>query len=340
MKRWIGLRGLLVLATAVLAAGLVGAVASAKSAAAPANTAAPQISGTAREGSTLTATNGTWSGAPTTYTYQWQRCATDGTACGDITGATKESYTLVTGDVSHTVRVQVTAQNADGKATANSNESDVVDAKNGPQNTVKPAISGSATVGEELRVSNGTWTPTPSSFTRQWQRCDTAGANCVNVAGATGPTYGVRTADSGHRLRALVTAHSTGGNSTTASNPTGVVGGGTTTTTTTTTTTVRGNHAPTIAFLSLRRIGVRVYARFRVCDDGLGRITITERDSKARALSASRHFTVVRTTSCGTFSRNWIPASRFRTKGRYVVTLRASDTSRGLSRLVSRSLVR
>jgi len=77
-----------------------------------------------------------------------------------------------------------------------------------------------------------------------------------------------------------------------------------------------------------------------VCDDGLGRITITERDSKARALSATRRFTIVRSLSCGTFSRSWIPAARFRTKGRYVVTLRASDTAHALSRLVSRSLVR
>lgn len=156
MSKWIGLRGLLVLVTAVIAAGLVGAVASARSAAAPQNTAAPQISGTARDGSTLTATNGMWSGSPTSYTYQWQRCATDGTSCGDITGATKQTYALTSGDVSRTVRVAVTAQNADGKATASSDPSDVVDSKNGPQNTVKPAVSGSAAVGDELKVSNGT----------------------------------------------------------------------------------------------------------------------------------------------------------------------------------------
>ncbi|MDP9283564.1 MAG: hypothetical protein M3P41_01195, partial [Actinomycetota bacterium] len=237
MSKLIGLRGLLILATAVVAAGLVGAAASARSAAAPQNTAAPQISGTARDGSTLTATNGTWSGAPTSFTYQWQRCATDGTSCGDITGATKQTYEVTSGDVSRTVRVAVTAQNADGKATANSNATDIVDSKSGPQNTVKPAVSGSATVGEELRVSNGTWTPTPTSFSRQWQRCDSAGEHCLNVAGATGATYGVRSADVDHRMRALVTARTSAGVATTASSNSSVVSGNTTTTTTTTTTT-------------------------------------------------------------------------------------------------------
>jgi len=120
MSKWNGLRGLLLLAATVIAAGLAGAVASARSAAAPQNTAAPQISGNAREDVTLTAANGTWSGSPTSYAYQWRRCATDGTRCGDITGATKQTYLLVSGDVSRTVGVAVTAANADGKTTATS----------------------------------------------------------------------------------------------------------------------------------------------------------------------------------------------------------------------------
>ena len=103
---------------------------------------------------------------------------------------------------------------------------------------------------------------------------------------------------------------------------------------------MQGNKAPTLSFLSLRRVGKRVYARFRVCDDKLGKITVTERDNKARALSYRRSFTVYRSTSCATYSRSWIPAARFRTRGRYVVTLRAADSAGALSRLMSRSLVR
>src|SRR5579862_1308514 len=92
---------------AALAAALVavGAFAAAASAAVPQNTAAPTISGTAKEGSQLTASTGGWSNTPTGYAYQWQRCTSDGTGCGDITGATDKTYTPVTGDVSHTAGV-------------------------------------------------------------------------------------------------------------------------------------------------------------------------------------------------------------------------------------------
>jgi Tfp pilus assembly major pilin PilA len=320
--------------------GLLAALALAGSAAAaaPANTAAPTISGTPKSGSTLTASNGTWSNSPTSYTYQWRRCATDGTACGDIVGATHQTYTLAAADVHHTIRVRVTAANADGKASATSGATEVIGTANGPSNTVKPSVSGTAAVGDELTVSNGSWSPAATSYTYQWQRCSSTGTSCLNVVGAIGRTYGVRAADVGSKMRALVTAHVSTQQTTVASGTSDTVQSNTTTTTVTT--TVAGNKAPSIKFISLKRVGARVYARFRVCDDRLGKITVVERDNKARALSYTRRFSVYRTLSCGTFARHWIPAPRFRTKGRYVVTLRAIDKSGALSRLVSRSLFR
>src|SRR3954471_19210953 len=244
-------RGAVALAAVGVAAGVVGAAAYGRASAAPANTNPPTISGTAREGSVVTTGNGTWTGNPTSFTYQWRRCATDGTACGDISGATKAAYTGVAADESHTPRVVVNATNADGKASATSDPSDVVDSKDGPKNTVRPAVSGSARVGEELTASKGTWTPAPTSFRRLWQRCDASGEDCRNITGATGRTYGVRSVDIDHRLRALVTAITAAGVSTVASSPSAVVVGNTSTVTTTTSATLQGNRAPRLKFISL-----------------------------------------------------------------------------------------
>src|SRR5947209_4933502 len=60
----------------------------------PSNTAAPSVSGTTTDGQTLTAANGTWSGTPGSYSYQWQQCDPGGANCQDITGATASTYTL------------------------------------------------------------------------------------------------------------------------------------------------------------------------------------------------------------------------------------------------------
>ncbi len=52
-------------------------------AAAPVNSAAPTITGTARVGETLTVQNGTWTNNPTAFQYQWQRCSAAGASCVD-----------------------------------------------------------------------------------------------------------------------------------------------------------------------------------------------------------------------------------------------------------------
>jgi hypothetical protein len=87
---------------------------------APANTAAPTISGNPTQGQALSSTNGTWSGSPTSYAYQWRQCDSSGATCTDISGATSAGYTMAAGDVGHTVRVVVTASNASGSASATS----------------------------------------------------------------------------------------------------------------------------------------------------------------------------------------------------------------------------
>jgi hypothetical protein len=93
----------------------------------PANQTPPTISGTAQEKQTLTASQGSWTGAqPQTYTFQWRRCDQTGAGCADIAGATKATYVLTTSDIGHTLRVTVTAHNSLGDASATSTPTAVV----------------------------------------------------------------------------------------------------------------------------------------------------------------------------------------------------------------------
>jgi hypothetical protein len=303
----------------LLGAALFSGIAAARTATAPRNTSAPTVTGTDREGNTLTAHNGGWANSPTSFAYQWQRCAPDGSGCTDITGATKQTYALASADVDHTIRVGVTATNADGSSSASSAVTKLVSSNSAPVNTAKPTISGTASVGQELSASTGTWTGGVTSYTYQWQSC-TASAVCTDVDGATARTYGVRLTDVGSSLRVAVTAHNlSGSNATASSDQTGVVAsaGGTTTVTT------PGNKPPTLSFISLRRTGNSAFARFRVCDDSSARLNVTERDSKAHVSSYTRHF-LVSGKPCAAYSRQWLIPARFR-HGRYTVTLQARD---------------
>jgi hypothetical protein len=81
-----------------------------------------------------------------------------------------------------------------------------------PSNTAPPTTSGTTTVGATLTATNGSWTGSPApTFTYQWKRCDSGGANCSLIVGATASTYLLAAADQGARLRVTVTATNTGG---------------------------------------------------------------------------------------------------------------------------------
>jgi hypothetical protein len=86
--------------------------------AAPANTAPPKISGAAQQGATITASNGTWSGAPTGFNYQWVRCPTAAGSCVPLAGATSAGYVPTANDVDHELAVIVSARNAGGAGPA------------------------------------------------------------------------------------------------------------------------------------------------------------------------------------------------------------------------------
>ena len=107
---------------AIVAAASLGSLASSGAAATgPANTAPPTIAGTPREGETLTADPGTWTGAqPITYVYEWQRCNATGGSCAAISGATTKTYVLTKADAGVTLRVKVVATDSTGSTGATS----------------------------------------------------------------------------------------------------------------------------------------------------------------------------------------------------------------------------
>lgn len=195
-----------------IAMGIPGSARAAASAVAPANTVAPVVSGSAPVGASLACTTGTWTGtAPITYAYQWTR---DGS---NIAAATSSTYTTVSADVGHAVGCTVTATNAGGSASAAS--STTVTVTQAPANTVAPAVTGSATVGNALSSTTGTWTGSPSpSFSYQWRR------DAVDIGGATSSSYTTVAADVGHAVTCVVTATNSAGSASASSNATTVAG--------------------------------------------------------------------------------------------------------------------
>ena len=168
----------------------------------------PSISRPARTGGVLQAFPGGWTGTGPTFTYQWRRCSSSGTSCVDLAGATAKTYTVVSADAGATIRVAVTATNVAGSAVAVSAQTAVVTSTTtAPVNIAPPTISGSPQVGQTLTTTDGTWSGTPPlSFAYQWRRCNSSGAACTDIAGATSRTYVLTSADAGLTLRAVVTA--------------------------------------------------------------------------------------------------------------------------------------
>lgn len=81
---------------------------------------APHISGHARVGKRLSGSHGSWTFAPTRYSYKWMRCNAHGGSCSSIRHATHPTYKLTRRDARHRLRLSVTATNAAGRRVATS----------------------------------------------------------------------------------------------------------------------------------------------------------------------------------------------------------------------------
>lgn len=182
----------------------------------------PAVSGDTRAGATLSASTGTWSGTPATFSFQWQRC--DGSGCTAIAAAgDADTYTLTADEVGAEIRVHVTATNAGGSAEAASAAVGPVLAV-APVNTDPPAIAGVPAVGRTLTADPGSWDGTATiTYSHQWLRCDLSGNDCTPIPGADSVTYTLQADDTHHTIRVQVTGTNVGGDASAQSDPTGRV---------------------------------------------------------------------------------------------------------------------
>jgi hypothetical protein len=140
-----------------------------------------------------------------------------------IAGATGQSYTLTSADVGSTIRVLETAGDSVGPSVpAGSAQTAVVTGV--PVSTSPPIIAGTSEQGQTLSETHGSWSNSPTDYTYQWQRCDSAGNACAAIAGASGQSYILTSADVGATIRVQETAsNSVGAGPPATSTPTAVV---------------------------------------------------------------------------------------------------------------------
>jgi hypothetical protein len=80
-----------------------------------------------------------------------------------------------------------------------------------PTTGCPPAIEGTLVVGKTVSAGNACWGNNPTSFSYQWLRCDSAGANCNGISGANKESYTLTQDDNGHAVVVLVTASNSSG---------------------------------------------------------------------------------------------------------------------------------
>jgi hypothetical protein len=190
----------------------------------PAHTGLPTLSYDEANVNVLIVTDeGSWTGGALNYDYTWERCDADGESCSDISGAVDwYGYIVTADDVGHRLRVRVTATNAVGSASVESDPTPVI-TNLSPANTAPPTVSGDAFPGGRLWADPGTWTHQGETLpSYQWQSCDAQGQNCADVAGATAQGYDLGPGDVGSTLRVVVSFPGPDGPVPAASEPTTV----------------------------------------------------------------------------------------------------------------------
>ena len=172
-------------------------------------TGAPTIGGTARVDETLTVSSSGINDEDglvnVSFSYQWQ--ADD----SDIAGATGATYTLLAAEQGKTVKVRVSFEDdAGNEETLTSVATAAVASRPNIPATGAPTIGGTARVDETLTASTSSIADADGlvnvSFSYQWLADD------ADIAGATGATYTLTTADQGKIVKVMVTFEDDAGN--------------------------------------------------------------------------------------------------------------------------------
>lgn len=166
----------------------------------------PRVAGKVRVGERVTAEPGSWP-AGTTYTYRWR---VDGRP---VAGATGRRFRLAPAHVDKRLTVEVTGR-LEGAApsTATSARSTVAP---GRLTAPRPAIRGTARVGQRLTARAGAWRPAPTRLAYRWY------ADGKRIRGVTRSWLVLGKAHAGKRIVVRVTGTKRGYRSVTeASRPT------------------------------------------------------------------------------------------------------------------------
>jgi hypothetical protein len=185
----------------------------------PSNTALPSIGGLLEDGQSLTGAKGSWTGSEPSFGYQWLLCNSSGASCKEISGATGTTLGLLTSMIGSTVKLAVTATNSAGSTTATSNASSPILAIL-PKNTALPSITGLVEAAQTVTGAKGSWSGSEPTFTYQWLLCNSSGASCNEISGATATTLGLLESQIGKTVRLAVTATNSRGATTATSEPT------------------------------------------------------------------------------------------------------------------------
>jgi len=166
----------------------------------PVNSVAPSVSGTLQSGDTLTALNGTWSGAPTSYTYQWKHASTSSGTYTNIGSETSSTYTLTDSDIGDYLKVEVNASNVNGGGTPvlSNSVGPVTDMPSNPLPTLGATTSTSD--GLTFSITNYSATYTYTFATTSGSASQSSGLVTVTgMSPSSSSTITVRAARSGYR---------------------------------------------------------------------------------------------------------------------------------------------